>query len=82
MSANPFPTAAETLNQHVLLAPARALREKLKWLSATQARETKLDYALQEGRSFGMRSARAEVMQQRSLNKLLRADPLTAKSWE
>ena len=82
MSANPFPTAAETLNRHVTLAPAREMREKLKWLSATQARETKLDYALQEGRSFGMRAARAEVMQQRSLNKLLRADPLTAKSWD
>ena len=81
-SANPFPTAAETLSRHVTLAPARALREKLRALSASQARETKIDYAIQEGRCFGMRAARAEVMQQRSLNTLLRTDPLTAKSWD
>jgi hypothetical protein len=47
-----------------------------------QAREDKLEYALEEGRSFGMRAMRAELMQQRHLNKLLRNDPLTAKSWE
>jgi hypothetical protein len=82
MSANPFPTAAAQLNRHVTLAPARELREKLMALSAMQAREEKIEYALEEGRTFGMRKARAEVMQQRSLNKLLRGDPLTAQSWD
>jgi hypothetical protein len=82
MSANPFPTAAERINANVTLAAARGLREKLTTLSAMQAREEKIEYALEEGRCFGMRKARAEVMQQRSLNKLLRSDPLTTKSWD
>ena len=82
MSANPFPTAAERLNRNVMFPAARGLREKLMNLSATQAREEKIEYALEEGRCFGMRKMRAEMMQQRSLNKLLRGNPLTAKSWE
>jgi hypothetical protein len=82
MSAKPFPTAAERINAHVTLSAARRLREKLMALSATQARENKIEYALEEGRSFGMRMMRTELMQQRSLNKLLKGIPLTAKSWE
>ena len=82
MSAKPFPTAAERINAHVTLSAARGLREKLMALSATQAREDKIEYALEEGRSFGMRMMRTELMQQRSLNKLLKGNPLTAKSWE
>ena len=80
MSANPFPTAAENMNRNVSLS--RGLSDRLRALSATQAREEKIEYAIEEGRCFGMRKARAELMQQRSLNKLLRGDPLTVKSWE
>ena len=80
MSANPFPTAAEYMNRNVSLS--RGLSDRLRVLSATQAREEKIEYALEEGRCFGMRKARTELMQQRSLNKLLRGDPLTVKSWE
>jgi hypothetical protein len=82
MSANPFPTAAERLNRNVMFSAARGLREKLMMLSATQAREEKIEYALEEGRCFGMRKMRSEMVQQRNLNKLLRGDPLTAKSWD
>jgi hypothetical protein len=82
MSAKPFPTAAERLNANVIFTAARGLREKLMKLSATQAREEKIEYALEEGRCFGMRKMRSEMMQQRSLNTLLKGNPLTAKSWE
>jgi len=82
MSANPFPTAAEYMNRNVTFSAARGVSDRLRMLSATQAREEKIEYALEEGRCFGMRKARSELMQQRSLNKLLRGDPLTVKSWE
>jgi hypothetical protein len=79
MFANPFATAAERLNRNATIPAARGLREKLMVLSASQAREEKIDRALEEGRSFGMRKARAEMMQQRSLNKLLKGSPLTTE---
>ena len=50
-------------------------------LSRKQARDTALATAIEEGRCFGMRQMRCELIQQRSLNKLLQAHPLAAPSW-
>ena len=50
-------------------------------LSRRQARDTALATALEEGRCFGMRQMRYEMMQQKFLNKLLQDHALAAPSW-
>ena len=77
--SNPWSSAAERLNRYVSLD--RALAEKLAELSRKQSRDTALATALEEGRSFGVRRMHAQMLQQRSLNKDLRADPPTTKSY-
>ncbi len=50
-------------------------------LSRRQARDAALAIALEEGRCFGMKQMRCEMIQQKSLNRLLQAHPLAAPSW-
>ena len=58
-----------------------ATKERVADLSRRQARDEALAIALEEGRCFGMRQLRSELMMQKSLNKLLQAHPLAAPSW-
>ena len=50
-------------------------------LTRRQSRDAALTIALEEGRCFGMRLMRSEMMQQKSLNKLLQDHTLAAPSW-
>ncbi len=50
-------------------------------LSRKQARDTALAIALEQGRCFGMKQMRCEMIQQKSLNKLLQHQELTVPSW-
>jgi len=50
-------------------------------LSRRQARDTALAEALDQGRCYGMRQLRAELIQQKSLNRLLQSKALAAPSW-
>jgi hypothetical protein len=70
------------MNANVSFSAARGLADRLRALSGAQARDEKIEYALEEGRCFGMRKMRSEMMQQRSLNRLLKGNPITAKSWD
>lgn len=77
--SNPWSTASERLNQHVSLD--RDLAGKLAELSRRQSRDTAIATALEEGRMYGVRRMHSQMVQQRSLNKEIKSDPLTIQSW-
>jgi hypothetical protein len=78
MSSNPWSTASEKIAQFVSLD--KGLARDLGELSQHQAHDAALEFALEAGRSFGMRQAQYNVLQQRHLNAEVRI-PFTAKSW-
>ena len=71
---------AERVNYHLRYEDTKT-KAAVAELSRKQARDTALAIALEEGRSFGMRQMRCEMIQQKSLNKLLQHQELTAPSW-
>jgi len=76
---SPWMTVAERANAHVTLD--RNLAERLAELSRKQSRDTKLAFAIEEGRTHQMRQMHAQMIQQKVLNKELKHNPLTVKSW-
>ena len=67
MQFNPWASAAERLNKFVSQDPR--LGQKLKELSADQSRDSKLAFALEAGRIYGLRQAYYDMKLQRGLNK-------------
>ena len=78
MSSNPWSTASEKLTQFVTLD--KGLAQDIGELNQHQAKDAALEFALESGRSFGMRQAQYNMLQQRHLNVEVR-QPFTAKSW-
>ena len=77
--SNPWSTASEKLTQFVSLD--KGLAKDLGELTQHQARDASLEFAIESGRSFGMRQAQYSVLQQRHLNAEVRGDSFSAKSW-
>ena len=78
MQFNPCATAGERLNKFVSLDPS--LARKLKELSADQARDDRLAFALEAGRVYGLRQQYYNMKLQRGLNRELK-EPLTEEAW-
>jgi len=79
MASNPWSTASEKITQFVQLD--KGLAQDLGGLGQHQARDAALEFALESGRSFGMRQMQYSMLQQRHLNADIRHHPFTAKSW-
>ena len=79
MSNNPWSSASENLTQFISLD--RGVAQGINQLTQHQARDTQLDFAIESGRSFGVRQMQYNVMQQRHLNTELSHESLTAKTW-
>ena len=67
MQFNPWATAGERLNKFVSQDPR--LGQKLKELSADQAHDSKLAFALEAGRMYDLRQQFYDMKLQRGLNK-------------
>ena len=74
--SNPWGTAAEKLNQYVNLDAG--LRQKLTSLTAEQSQETSLEFALEQGRIFGLRKMYYEMQLKRQLNRDMKNPPVEA----
>ena len=77
--SNPWSSASENLTQFISLD--RGVAQEINQLTQHQARDAQLDFAIESGRSFGMRQMQYNVLQQRHLNTEINHDPLSAKSW-
>jgi len=67
MQFNPWATAGERLNKFVSQDPR--LGQKLKELSADQAQDNRLAFALEAGRVYGLRAQYYDMRLQRGLNR-------------
>ena len=79
MQFNPWATAGERLNKFVSQDPS--LGRKLKELSADQARDNRLAFALEAGRVYGLRQQYYDMKLQRGLNRLVKGGSLTEESF-
>ena len=79
MSNNPWKTTADRANAFVNLD--RDLAARLAELSRKQSRDTKLASAIEEGRTYPMRQMHSQMLQQKALNRDIKRNPLTVKSW-
>ena len=76
--SNPWSSASEKLTQFISLD--KGLAQDINELTQHQARDAQLDFAIDSGRSFGMRQMQYNVLQQRHLNTELSHDSLSAKT--
>ena len=67
-------TASERLNRFV--RQDHALGSRLAALSKEQARNDKLAFKLEEGRSYGLRQQYYEMKRQKELNRDMRSPPV------
>ena len=77
--SNPWSPASEKVTQFVSLD--KGLARDIGELVQHQARDAQLEFALESGRSFGVRRIHSEMLLQQALNKELREEPMTAPSW-
>jgi hypothetical protein len=77
--SNPWSTASETITQFISLD--KGLARDIGELVQQQARDAKLDFAVESGRTFGVRRVHSQMLQQQALNKQLQEDPITAPGW-
>ena len=76
--SNPWSSASEKLTQFISLD--RGVAQDINELTQHQARDAQLDFAIESGRSFGVRQMQYNVLQQH-LNTELRHESLSAKTW-
>ena len=77
--SNPWSSASEKLTQFINLD--RGVAQEINQLTQHQARDTQLDFAIESGRSFGVRQMQYNVLQQQHLNTELKHESLSAKKW-
>jgi hypothetical protein len=75
---NSWPGAAEQLNNWARVD--RSLGAKLAELSEDQSHQNKLAWALESGRTYGMRQQKCQMLQKRQLNKEF-AHPAVEAMW-
>lgn len=76
MDPGPWATAQAKFSRNVPLDPE--LADRLQDLSEEQASQSKLAYAIESGRIYGLRQMKYQMMLQRELNKMT---PPTEKMW-
>ena len=74
----PWAPAQETFNKFARIDRQRARR--LSYLSEHQARDTKLAFAIETGRIYGLRKQKYEMILKRELNQEYLRPPVEA-SW-
>ena len=72
-------SAAERLNSFAHLDPG--LRRELNSLSMGEARDDKIAFKLEEGRTYGMRQQYYDNMLKRDLARTLRHTSVTEEHW-
>jgi hypothetical protein len=72
-------TATERLNRFARLDPG--LRQELSSLSKAEARDDKIAFKLEEGRTYGMRQQYYDNKLRRDLARTLRREDLTEEHW-
>jgi hypothetical protein len=72
-------SAAERLNTFASTDPG--LRQELNALSKAQARDDKIAFKLEEGRTYGMRQQYYENKLKRDLARTLRREDITEEHW-
>jgi len=72
-------SAAERLNRFAHLDPG--LRRELNSLSMGEARDDKIAFKLEEGRTYGMRQQYYDNMLKRDLARALRHTDITEEHW-
>ena len=72
-------SAAERLNDLARIDPS--LRQELNALSKAQARDDKIAFKLEEGRTYGMRQYYYQNKLKRDLARTLRREDITEEHW-
>ena len=72
-------TAAERMNDLARIDPS--LRQELNALSKAQARDNKIAFKLEEGRTYGMRQQYYQNKLKRDLARTLRREDITEEHW-
>ena len=72
-------SAAERLNQFAHMDPS--LRQELSTLSRGEARDDKIAFALEEGRTYGMRQQFYQNKLRRDLARTLKHEDITEEHW-
>ena len=72
-------TAAERMNDLARIDPS--LRQELNALSKAQARDDKIAFKLEEGRTYGMRQQYYQNKLKRDLARTLRREDITEEHW-
>jgi hypothetical protein len=72
-------TASERLNRFARMDPG--LRQELATLSKAEARDDKIAFHLEEGRTYGMRQQYYLNKLQRDLVRTLRHEDITEEHW-
>jgi len=79
MSTTDWQTAAERLNRYAHMDPS--LRQRLEALNKAEARDDKLAFRLEEGRTYGMRQQFYDNKLKRDLARSLRREDVTEEHW-
>ncbi len=79
MSTTDWQTAAERLNRYAQLDPS--LRHRLEALSKAEARDDKLAFRLEEGRTYGMRQQFYVNRLKRDFARALNVADITEEHW-
>ena len=72
-------SAAERMNDLARIDPS--LRQELNALSKAQARDDKIAFKLEEGRTYGMRQQYYQNKLKRDLARTLRREDITEEHW-
>ena len=78
MDPGPWQTAASLFNRNVGLD--HQVAKRLKRLSEAQANDAKLAWAIESGRTYGMRAQKCDLRLQKELGKQWRRAP-TERMW-
>ncbi len=79
MSTTDWQTAAERLNRFAHMDPS--LRQRLEALNKAEARDDKLAFRLEEGRTYGMRQQFYDNKLKRDLSRSLKVADVTEEHW-
>jgi hypothetical protein len=79
MSTTDWQTAAERLNRFAHMDPS--LRQQLEALNKAEARDDKLAFRLEEGRTYGMRQQFYMNRLKRDLARALNVADITEEHW-